>query len=83
MEARIVLSSEEGSALFSERVLTLRDGGHVTVARAAGDDCPAGDNAVFDSKVLIGTLSLLILILFYLLPVFCLSSFFLTQTPSK
>jgi len=52
MAARLVLTCEEGSALFSEKVLTLVEGEKVTVARAVGEDSPAQDNAVFDSKVL-------------------------------
>ena len=51
MEMRIVLSCEEGSALFSERSFTLADGGQVGVARAGGQDHPGEDNAVFDCKV--------------------------------
>ena len=51
MAARLVLTCEEGSALFSEKVLTLVEGEKVTVARAVGEDSPAQDNAVFDSKV--------------------------------
>jgi len=52
MAARLVLTCEEGSALFSEKVLTLVEGEKVTVTRAVGEDSPAQDNAVFDSKVL-------------------------------
>ena len=51
MSARIVLSCADGSAQFSERVLTLSDGGQVRVARAGGEDQPEEDNAVFDCKV--------------------------------
>ena len=47
----IVLSSEEGSAQFSERSFTLADGGQVGVARAGGQDHPGEDNAVFECKV--------------------------------
>ena len=49
--ARLVLTCEEGSAAFTERVLTLQDGGQVPVARADGGDGPAEDNVVFESKV--------------------------------
>jgi len=52
MAAKLVLTCEEGSASFNEKVLTLVEGGKVTVARAVGEDTPAQDNAVFDSKVL-------------------------------
>ena len=51
--ARLVLTCEEGSAAFTERVLTLQDGGQVPVARADGGDGPAEDNAVFESKVIL------------------------------
>ena len=51
MEMRIVLSCEEGSALFSERSFTIANGGQVGVARAGGQDHPGEDNAVFDCKV--------------------------------
>ena len=53
MAAKLVLTCEEGSASFNEKVLTLVEGGRVTVARAVGEDTPAQDNAVFDSKVVI------------------------------
>jgi len=52
MAARLVLSCEEGSAVFCERVLSLGEGGEVTIARAVGEEGPSGDNLVFDSKVL-------------------------------
>ena len=49
--ARLVLTCEEGSAAFTERVLTLQDGGQVHVAGADGGDGPAEDTAVFESTV--------------------------------
>jgi len=52
MSLRIVLSSVDVSAEFSERTLLLPPGGQVRVARAGGDDQPADDNAFFDSRVL-------------------------------
>ena len=51
MSVRIILSCVEGSAEFTQRELALPPGGHVRVARAGGDDHPAEDNAVFDSRV--------------------------------
>lgn len=51
MSLRIVLSSVDVSAEFSERTLLLPPGGQVRVARAGGDDQPADDNAFFDSRV--------------------------------
>ena len=51
MTVRIILSCEEGSAQFSDRVFTLSDSGQVRVARASGEEHPGEDNAVFDCKV--------------------------------
>ena len=51
MSVRIVLSCVDGSAEFTPRELVLPPGGQVRVARAGGDDQPAQDNAVFDSRV--------------------------------
>ena len=51
MSVRIVLSSLEGSAEFTQRELVLPPGGQVRVGRAGGDDHPAEHNAVFDSRV--------------------------------
>ena len=51
MSVRIVLSCVDGSAEFTQRELVLPPGGQVRVARAGGDDLPAEDNAVFDSRV--------------------------------
>eukprot|EP00092_Neocalanus_flemingeri_P011053 GFUD01011901.1.p1 GENE.GFUD01011901.1~~GFUD01011901.1.p1 ORF type:complete len:835 (-),score=288.99 GFUD01011901.1:58-2562(-) len=51
MTSKIILSSQPGSANFSDRVLLL-DPETVTVSRSSTDEKPETDNAVFDCRVL-------------------------------
>ena len=49
---KLVISSQEGSASFRDRVLVLdARGGQVPVGRSSPQNKPSEDNAVFDCKV--------------------------------
>ena len=50
MSSKIILTSEPGSAKFSDRVLILGQG-EVRVARSSTEDKPDTYNAVFDCRV--------------------------------
>ena len=49
---KLVISSQEGSASFRDRVLVLdARGGQVPVGRSSPQNKPCEDNAIFDCKV--------------------------------
>ena len=48
----LILNCIEGSAFYTERIITLQEGESINVTRAEGEDIPSQDNAVFDSKVI-------------------------------
>jgi len=52
MSATVVLTCEEGSAVFNHRVLTLPYSGQVKVTRETAEEHQREDNTVFDCKVL-------------------------------
>merc|ERR1711936_665934 len=49
---KIILSREENSAKFHDKVLVLHDGDTVKVCRSSSEDKPDTCNAVFDCRVL-------------------------------
>lgn len=48
---KIILSREENSAKFHDKVLVLHDGDTVKVCRSSSEDKPDTCNAVFDCRV--------------------------------
>ena len=51
MSGKIILSREETSVRFHDKVLVLSEGQTVKVSRSSSDDKPDTCNAVFDCRV--------------------------------
>ena len=57
MSGKIILSREETSVRFHDKVLVLSEGQTVKVSRSSSDDKPDTCNAVFDCRVGLQVLS--------------------------